>query len=127
VTFACILAVRNGGGVLLARNPPSGLFGGLWELPGGICPPGESPEDALPLVLRKRAGLMKVKTGELLGKFTATLTHRRITYHVYGAVGVPAAGRPKEYAELRWVRPENLTQFPLSKAQQRILLSLLAR
>ena len=124
--FSCVLARRSGGSVLLAQNPSSGLFGGLWELPGGECSREESPADALPRLLRERAGL-RVRTGEPLGKFTATLTHRRITYHVYAAAGVRTNGKPGAYARVRWVKPADLDQLPLPKAQRRILRALLRR
>ena len=124
VAFSCALARRGDGKVLLARNPAEGLFGGLWELPGGACPPGEFPADALPRLLLERAGL-RARAGEALGEFTATLTHRRITYHVFEVAGVRAEGSPTAYAEIRWVRPDALARLPFPKAQRRILEKLL--
>ncbi|MFQ5692051.1 MAG: A/G-specific adenine glycosylase [Nitrospinota bacterium] len=130
VAFACLLARRNGGRpsgeeILPAQNRASGLFGGLWELPGGECRPGEPPPDALRRALLERAGL-RVRSAEFAGRFTATLTHRRITYHVFQAGGLRAGRKPAAYARLRWVRPEALDALPLSTAQRRILRALLS-
>lgn len=126
VSFASLLARRGDGSVLLARNPAAGLFGGLWELPGGECGPGEPPAEALPRLLRSRAGL-RARVGDPAGEFTATLTHRRITYHVYEAAEVVADGKPGAYVRLQWVGPADLDGLPLSRAQGRILRALLGR
>ncbi|MFQ5914900.1 MAG: A/G-specific adenine glycosylase [Nitrospinota bacterium] len=126
VAFSCLLARGGGGRVLLAQNPAEGLFGGLWELPGGECDPGKSPADALPRLLLDRAGL-RVDGAELAGTFTATLTHRRITYHVYEGGRVRSAGKPGAYVQIRWVRPQDLERLPVSKAQRKILRALLEK
>jgi adenine-specific DNA glycosylase len=77
-------------------------------------------------LLSERAGL-QVKIGDLAGTFTATLTHRRIAYHVYEAETVRKRRKPPAYQQVRWVEPQTLESLPLSKTQQEILLTLLSR
>ena len=129
VTVGCIWARRRGS-ALMARNPDNGLFGGLWELPGAEFTENSSPEKGLSKRLFERAGL-RVTLGEMLKEISATLTHRRITYQIFEAKrvqsGKQAKKAPGAYAQVRWVKPDELDQLPLSRAQQRILHALLSR
>ncbi len=58
--------IEEGGRVLVARRPPGGSFGGLWEFPGGKVEPGESPEAALSRELAEELGLAATVGEELV-------------------------------------------------------------
>lgn len=98
------LVVRSLDGVLLARRPAEGLFGGLHELPGGFAESGEPPAVALARLIYERLGR---QPGPLrpLGSVKHTLTHMRITLYVFSAeLAVPSA--PADfYTALRWADP----------------------
>ena len=90
--------------LLLARRPAEGLFGGLYELPGGMVPDGQTPEDALVTFGADRLGVTWA-AGAHLGTVRHTLTHMRITTHVMvaAALGDPTSNH---YTALTWVDPD---------------------
>lgn len=98
------LVIRGPRGVLVGRRPPEGLFGGLHELPGGFAAAGEPPDAALVRLCQERLG---ATVGPLrrLGAVKHTLTHMRITLHVFGAPLRPPATPAAFYTELAWVDP----------------------
>jgi A/G-specific adenine glycosylase len=104
-----VAAARKGEAVLLVRREGTGLFGGLWELPGVECAPGEEA-DAL------RARWPEVGT-ELrhLGRVERTLTHRALTLEIFqvGALHPPPGAR--------WATAEGLAALGVSAAMQAAL------
>lgn len=98
------LVVRGPKGLLVARRPAEGLFGGLHELPGGFAEAGEAPPVALARLVQSRLG-RALGALQPLGSVKHTLTHMRITLHVFeGTLDVPAAPAGF-YTALRWVAP----------------------
>jgi A/G-specific adenine glycosylase len=107
--------IRSRGRLLLSRRPPAGLLGGLWELPAGPLPAGMAPAVAAPRVLREATGLT-IETVGTSREIRHTFSHFRLALHVFPARRV--AGRPRcgpGAAALRWVRPAELTDMPLTK------------
>jgi len=104
-----VAAVRKGDTVLLVRRHGTGLFGGLWELPGVECTPG-GEIDAL------RARWPEIgDTLRPLGRVKRTLTHRALTLEVYEVDG-PA---PPEGA--RWATAQEIESMGVSAAMQAVL------
>ena len=104
-----VAAVRKGDAVLLVRREGTGLFGGLWELPGVECPPGQE-ERALRDRWPEIAGALRH-----LGRVERTLTHRALSLEVYEVGGL----RPPSGA--RWVTAEQLASLGVSAAMQAAL------
>lgn len=105
--------------VLIARRPPRGLLGGLWEFPGGKLEPGEELPDGLRREIREELGVF-VEVGEKVGVFDHAYTHYKVTLHAYLCrltIGEPAA---MEASELRWVSPGELRDFPMGKIDRQI-------
>jgi A/G-specific adenine glycosylase len=104
-----VAAMRRGDAVLLVRREGTGLFGGLWELPGVECGPGQ--EEA---ALRNRWPEIG---GELrhLGRVERTLTHRALSLEVYevGGLSPPSAAR--------WATAEQIASLGVSAAMQAAL------
>lgn len=69
-------------GVLLVRRAPSGLLGGLWELPGGEATPDEGDSEALARHLAEGLGV-QVEVETPLGTIRHAYTHFRVTMHLY--------------------------------------------
>jgi len=57
VRVAAAVIVRRDGHVLLAQRPPSKVYAGYWEFPGGKVEPGESVEHALRRELHEELGI----------------------------------------------------------------------
>lgn len=113
---ACAL-IDPDGRVLIARRPPGKAMEGLWEFPGGKVEAGESPEAALIRELKEELGI-DVKE-PCLAPFTFA-SHAYSDFHLLMPLyvcrrwdGTPAA---KEHAALKWVRPRELTQYPMPPA-----------
>ncbi|MEC8423093.1 MAG: NUDIX domain-containing protein, partial [Myxococcota bacterium] len=98
------LALQDERGILVARRPDEGLFGGLHELPGGFAEPGEPPAKAMARLAVARLG---IEPGTLrpAGNVRHVLTHMRITLHVYRATAVAPQAATGFYTNLAWVDP----------------------
>jgi A/G-specific adenine glycosylase len=73
--------IEDRGDIALVRRAPSGLFGGLWELP-----PRELADDL---------GIRRVET-EPVAHWRQTLTHRRLELTVVRATMPSALGKPRD-------------------------------
>ncbi|MCB9791911.1 MAG: (deoxy)nucleoside triphosphate pyrophosphohydrolase [Alphaproteobacteria bacterium] len=82
--------------VFMARRPPGGRHGGLWEFPGGKVEAGESDQEALRRELMEELGV-PVEVGPLI----AVGHDETIELHCY-QVRLGGAPVPREGQELRW-------------------------
>ncbi|MDJ0851002.1 MAG: A/G-specific adenine glycosylase [Myxococcota bacterium] len=123
VEAAAGLLVRRGR-ALAVRRPPSGLLGGLWELPGGDLAPRERPEDGLLRALRERVGL-RVAGARQLGTVDHEFTHRRLRLHVFQCDTPEGRVRLEGFDAHRWLAPAGLAALPQG-AVTRKALELLA-
>lgn len=112
------------GKVLLAQRLEGGMLGGLWEFPGGTREAGESLEECLRREIQEELG-MEIAVGAHLISVPHAYTHKCITLHAFHCR--PTAGFPQklEVRDWRWVRPEEIAQYPLSVADQRVAQALL--
>jgi len=103
--------------VLIAQRPPGKAMAGLWEFPGGKVEPAERPEQTVIRELREELGIAVVEP--CLAPFTFashTYPDFQLLMPLYVCRrwdGVPA---PREHAALKWVRPRELTQYPMPPA-----------
>lgn len=124
--IAAAAVIRRGPTVLIARRPPGGLLGGMWEFPGGKAEPGESIDQTLRRELREELAI-EVDLLDTLGCYDHVYTHFRVTVYAFEC---RLRGRPPqllEHTDLRWVRPEALRRFPMGKVDRRIARRWLQR
>ena len=119
VNLAMALVLRKGK-ALLVRRPPYGLFGGLWELPGGELAGQETPLRGVRRTLRAGVGLA-VTSLHKTGSLEHVLTHRHFRVHVF--YGEAQAGRVQRegFDAHRWLSPGALTSLPQSTLTQKVL------
>ncbi len=117
--------LRRDGKVLLAQRPRSGLLGGLWEFPGGKVQPGESLADGLRREIREELGA-DIRVGEELGVYRHAYTHFRITLHAFLCELTDGEPRPLAAADLAWVAPSALEDYPMGKVDRQIARRLKA-
>ncbi len=143
---AVCLVIREGarGPLLFGRRPPTGLLGGLWELPTGSIRDQERPADAASRVARARFGL-DLEPGMRPETVVHVFTHLRLTLYTAvcrrlpfptsssaGAVPVPpdrteglgTTAFDVPYLEYRWVAPEALADLPVGRATGRVIEAL---
>jgi 8-oxo-dGTP diphosphatase len=124
--------VWDGGRVLLERRgqPPAQ---GSWAIPGGLVELGETAESAIRREVQEECGI-EIEVGPVLGLFEPI--HRdadgRIRYHftivdflAYYRAGELRAG--DDAADVRWVSPDELSQFELNAATREMIAEALRR
>ncbi len=115
--------IWKGGHILIDRRKPEGLLGGLWEFPGGKCEAGETLEGCLAREVREELGI-RIKVGEKITAVDHAYTHFRITLHVFECLYL--SGRPRAIgcAAWKWIRPGQLKEYPLPKANHKVIAVL---
>jgi A/G-specific adenine glycosylase len=109
---AVALVLAGERGMLLARRPESGLFGGLFDLPGDMLEQNEDVRSASIRVGQARLGVA-IQPGRELASITHTLSHMRITLHL---VECQWEGEPQSayYTGFRWVEPRDALNMGIS-------------
>jgi 8-oxo-dGTP diphosphatase len=122
---ACAL-VDVDGRVLIARRPPGKTMAGLWELPGGKVEPGERPETTLIRELNEELGIDV--TEACLAPLTFA-SHAYPEFHLLMPLYVcrrwHGTVTAREHAELKWVRPVRLRDFPMPPADLPLIAHLI--
>jgi A/G-specific adenine glycosylase len=111
--------------VLIARRPPHGLLGGLWEFPGGKQQPGEDLPGCLTREIREELAA-EVRVGQLLGVYRHAYTHFRVTLHAFRCTLVSGEPRPIQVDDVCWVLPAELSQYPMGKIDRQISETLVS-
>jgi 8-oxo-dGTP diphosphatase len=125
LVVACALLDQDGR-VLIAQRPEGKALAGLWEFPGGKVETGEAPEATLIRELQEELGIT-VKEPCL-----APLTFASFAYPDFHLLmplyvcrrweGVVIA---REHQALKWVRPNELRQFPMPPADEPLIPALI--
>jgi len=119
--------VRNGAGeVLIDQRLNEGLLGGLWEFPGGKQEPGEAIEATIVRELREELAIEAV-VGEELITLEHAYSHKKLRFVVHLCTWLSGEPQPLASQQVRWVRPEQLSDFPFPTANARIIAALLER
>jgi A/G-specific adenine glycosylase len=123
LTVTAAVIVQRGR-LMIAQRPERGLLGGLWEFPGGKLEPGETLADCLRREIREETGA-DIEVGELLGVYRHAYTHFRVTLHAFWC-RLKNGTQPQalEARELRWVGPNELSNFAMGKIDRQIALEI---
>lgn len=116
--------VLNGAGeVLIDQRLNEGLLGGLWEFPGGKQELGESIATTIARELREELAI-EVEVAEELISLEHAYSHKKLRFVVHLCSWVSGQPRPLASQQVRWVRPEQLADFPFPAANARIIAAL---
>ncbi len=114
---AAVALVDADGRVLLAQRPEGKHLAGDWEFPGGKIGPDETPETALIRELREELGIET--DARCLAPFTFA-SHAYPDFHLLMPLYVcrvwQGIARPCEGQKLAWVRPAELSSYPMAPA-----------
>ncbi len=111
--------------ILLAQRPAGKSLPGLWEFPGGKVEPGETPEDALIRELKEELG---VETREACLAPLTFASHASDDFHLLMPLYICrrwwGIARSQEGQALKWVRAENLRDYPMPEADLPLIPAL---
>ena len=123
---ACAL-IDPDGRVLIAQRPEGKVMAGLWEFPGGKVEAGEQPEQSLIRELREELGIA-VKP-ECLAPLTFA-SHLYPDFHLLMPLYVcrrwEGFVEAREKQRLKWVRPNELREYPMPPADEPLIPHLIA-
>jgi 8-oxo-dGTP diphosphatase len=123
---ACAL-VDADGRVLIAQRPLGKSMAGLWEFPGGKVEAGERPEQSLIRELKEELGI--VVKQECLAPLTFA-SHLYPDFYLLMPLYVcrrwEGFVEPREQQRLKWVRPNELRNFPMPPADEPLISHLTA-
>ena len=111
--------IPDGDQVLLAKRPPGGLLGGLWEFPGGKQEENETLEETLSREIMEELNL-EVEIGELFGSYQHAYTHYKITLHAYCCRLVSEDLQLNYHTDSAWVSRQELDAYPMGKIDRMI-------
>lgn len=111
--------------ILLAQRPEGKAMAGLWEFPGGKVDPGEVPEQALIRELEEELGV-ETKTACLAPLTFAS--HEYDDFHLLMPLYICrrwwGTAQSREGQALKWVRAENLRDYPMPEADLPLIPTL---
>ncbi len=114
---AAVALIDADGRVLLAQRPAGKSMAGLWEFPGGKVEPGETPEAALIRELREE---LAIDTWDSCLAPLTFASHSYDTFHLlmplFACRKWEGQPRPTEGQTLKWVRKQNLRDYPMPPA-----------
>ena len=115
----CVAVIWHDGRILLAQRGEKGMLARLWEYPGGKVNPSDTEkEKSLQNVALQKTGFHITPT-EIIGTFKHAYTHFRISVHAWHAEPVLPLSLTLP-ANLRWVLPEDLPDYPMGKVARKI-------
>ena len=112
--------IWHDGRLLIARRPPEGLLGGLWEFPGGKSEPGERLEETVTREIREELGVA-VEVGERVARVDHAYSHFEVTLHAFQCRYLSGAPVARGCSAFAWVEPEELDDYAFPAANRRIL------
>ena len=117
--------VLNGDGeVLIDQRLNEGLLGGMWEFPGGKQEPGEAIADTIRRELREELAI-EVDLEQELITVEHAYSHKKLRFVVHLCRWLSGEPQPLASQQVRWVKPEELGNFPFPAANARIIEALL--
>lgn len=120
ITEVVAALLWDGDRFMICQRPAHKARGLLWEFVGGKVEPGETPEEALIRECREELAVT-VAVGDVFMQVIHTypdITVRLTLFHAVIADGEP---QKLEHNDIRWITPEQISQFDFCPADEEIL------
>ena len=118
--------IEKGGKVLIARRRNEGIFGGLWEFPGGKLEDDEDPVRGLERELAEELGVQT-----RVEDFLCLVSYRNPTLNMsllaYMVAHVSGEFKPVDHDEVCWVAPAELDESVFGEPDREIVRRIIAR
>ncbi|MEK9657402.1 MAG: A/G-specific adenine glycosylase [bacterium] len=111
--------ISKGSHILIAKRPKNKMLGGLWEFPGGKIKTGESHSQALIREINEEVSLI-VKPQTKLACIHHSYSHFHLRMHAYPCTIISGHEQPNCADELRWISPDQLSEFAFPKANLKL-------
>lgn len=114
ITVAGLLVKNNK--ILLGKRQPDRLYyPGVWDMPGGRCEAGETPEQALARELQEEIGVTPTRF-EYIESFSDPNAPGGYEYRIYAVgewAGTPENLHVYEHSEIQWSTIDEAKRLPL--------------
>jgi len=126
VQVAVGVLIRADGAFLLTSRPPGKVYAGYWEFPGGKIEAGERPEDTLIRELHEELGIT-VKEPCLAPLTFASFPYPdfHLLMPLYVCRRWEGLVEAREHADLKWVKPGKLRDYPMPPADEPLIPALI--
>jgi 8-oxo-dGTP diphosphatase len=121
---AAAVVIENGR-VLLTRRAEGQHLAGMWEFPGGKLEDGESPEEALARECREECGI-DLEVAEILDVTHHRYPEKDVLLLFYRCELRAGEVRHLQVADHAWVAPDDLDDYPLPPADERVVARIRA-
>jgi A/G-specific adenine glycosylase len=113
-----VAVVSKNGRLLIVQRPADGLLGGLWEFPAVRLTDGLTPETACAAFISETLGI-RVRVAAQAGRIRHAYTHFKIDADVLCCLWEAGRVRRRGPTAHRWMKPGELSAFPLTGAARK--------
>lgn len=110
--------------LLVSKRLAGDTYGGFWEFPGGKIKSGESIEECVIREAHEEVGLSIA-----IERFIMTIERKEseadLKLHFYECKAIDVKPVPLECSEVRWIQPEELTEYKFPPANEKIIDQLI--
>ena len=118
------VVLNQNGEVLIDQRLNEGLLGGMWEFPGGKQETGEAIEATIARELMEELAI-EVSVDQELICVDHAYSHKKLRFVVHLCSWLSGEPQPLASQQVRWVRPQDLGEYPFPAANARIIAALL--
>ncbi len=108
------------GKILIARRHETQMLGGLWEFPGGKRLENEPLAETVSREVAEETGV-RCRVDNPYVTVKHAYSHFKITLTAFKCEWFSGRARAKASAELKWILPEELKNYPMPRANRRVV------
>lgn len=112
--------VCKNGRILIARRHETQMLGGLWEFPGGKQLKKEPLKKTVAREVFEETGV-RCRVVSSIVTVKHSYSHFKITLTAFWCRWLAGHARAKASAELKWIRPSELKNYPMPRANRRVV------
>ena len=115
--------IHRNGRILITQRLDNVHLAGLWEFPGGKVEAGEDFEVALQREISEELGV-KIRIDNEFFTIEHDYVTQSVRLHFFRCAIVEGEPAPLAVADLRWVRPNELSRFEFPPADSELIATL---